>query len=218
MDAPTLPPPPATATLPPDIPPFDFHTHNADAPAGRAVVCLPAEVLLRPDAFRPRPGVLYAAGVHPWWCGQPNDEELWAGVEHLARSGRLAALGECGYDRLHGDAGRQDTLFRRHARLADELGLPLTVHCVRAFDRLLAARRELRPTARWTLHGFRGKPALARQLLAAGFDLSFGPRFNADSLRLCPPERLHIETDDTGLDIETVHRAIIGAASAGLPQ
>lgn len=204
--------------LPTDIPLFDFHTHNPDAPAGRAIICLPEETLLRPETFRPRRGVLYAAGVHPWWCGRSDDDQLWDGVERLARTGRLAALGECGYDRLRGDISRQEALFRRHARLADELGLPLTVHCVRALDLLLAARRELQPTARWTLHGFRGKPAQARQLLAEGFDLSFGPRFNADSLRLCPPERLHIETDDTGLDIETVHRAIIGAASAGLPQ
>lgn len=218
MNAPATPENTAATPLSPPIPLFDFHTHNADAPAGRAVVCLPAEVLLRPGAFCPRRGVLYAAGVHPWWCGRADDEQLWAGVERLARSGRLAALGECGYDRLRGDAGRQDELFRRHARLADELGLPLTVHCVRAFDRLLAARRELRPAARWTLHGFRGKPALARQLLAAGLDLSFGPRFNADSLRLCPTQRLHIETDDTGLDIETVHRAIMAAASPPLPQ
>ena len=52
---------------------FDFHTHRLDAPAGEAIICLPAEVLRRPDAFEPREGALYAAGVHPWATADEAD-------------------------------------------------------------------------------------------------------------------------------------------------
>ena len=214
-------PPRSRTAVPPDgdgLPLFDFHTHAPDAPAGQAFVCLPREALLDAAAFRPRPGVLYSAGVHPWWCGETDDERLWQGVARLAGAGCLAAIGECGFDRLRGNAARQAELFGRHAALADRLGLPLIIHCVRAADRLLAARKALRPTAGWTLHGFRGGPALARQLLDAGIDLSFGPRFNAGSVRLCPADRLHIETDGSGADLAAVRKAIIQARRAPLPQ
>ena len=63
-------------------------------------------------------------------------------------------------------------------------------------DRLLALRRRLRPQVRWTVHGFRGKPALALQLLQTGMDLSFGGRYCAESYALTPPDRRHRETDD----------------------
>ena len=41
-----------------------------------------------------------------------------------------------------------------------------------------------------------GGPALARQLLDAGIDLSFGRRYNPASLALTPPDRRHFETDE----------------------
>jgi hypothetical protein len=43
-------------------------------------------------------------------------------------------------------------------------------------------------------------------LLEAGFDLSFGLHFNADSLRLVPAERRHTETDDAPCTIAEVCR------------
>ena len=42
---------------------------------------------------------------------------------------------------------------------------------------------------------FAGGPALARQLLDAGFDLSFGLRYNKESFDITPTERRYRETD-----------------------
>ena len=180
------------------MPELDFHTHNLLAAPGTAIVNLPLEWTVRPEAFRPAPGGLYSAGIHPWWTA---DEGLaaaaWTGLERLLPHPQIVALGECGIDRLRGaEAGRQAEWLRRQIVLAERYGLPVTLHCVRAFDVLLALHKRWRPTTRWTVHGFRGKPALARQLLDAGFDLSFGTRFNAESLALTPPGRRHRETDD----------------------
>ena len=166
------------------MPELDFH-RRAEGIAGRG-------------QFRPAPGGLYSAGIHPWWTA---DEGLaaaaWTGLERLLPHPQIVALGECGIDRLRGaEAGQQAEWLRRQIVLAERYGLPVTLHCVRAFDVLLALHKRWRPTTRWTVHGFRGKPALARQLLDAGFDLSFGTRFNAESLALTPPGRRHRETDD----------------------
>lgn len=178
--------------------PFDFHTHRQDAPAGRAIINLPQEYLLCPEKFCPRPGALYSAGIHPWWTAHPEETELM--LKHLPallQQDSVIALGECGLDALQGASAEvQEQIFVRQITLAEKLHLPVTLHIVRCYDRLLRLHKQLRPTTRWTVHGFRGKPQLAQQLLTAGFDLSFGKRRNEAAYILTPPERRHDETDD----------------------
>lgn len=192
---------------------MDFHTHRLTTPPGTGIVCLSQEVLLSPaewlDADGHLPGAgegaLYAVGIHPWWTAQP-DFCLERHVEALRRLlplPEVVQLGECGIDRVQGDSAdrspapldAQLRIFEAQAKLSEDYGKPLTLHCVRAFDHLLRLKKELRPSQSWTIHGFRGRPALARQLLNAGFDLSFGPRRNEESYALTPPERRHDETD-----------------------
>lgn len=197
---------------------FDFHTHRFDTPPGAGIVCLPQEVVLAYGATgelhsaesAPLPyaeaGALYAAGIHPWWVAQEDFslEAHLAGLRRLLQQRKeVVEIGECGFDSvLTGRDGQkpaplelQEEAFVAQVELSETFGRPLTIHCVRCFDRLLRLRKQLRPTQRWTIHGFRGKPALARQLLAAGFDLSFGPLRNEESYALTPPERRHDETD-----------------------
>ena len=127
-------------------------------------------------------------GLHPWRA----DERFV--VPDL--SGKLA-IGECGLDGLRGPAmERQEEVFVRQIRLSEELGKPLIIHCVKALERLLALRKELKPKQSWMLHGFRGKPQHLRSRLDAGLFVSFGPQHNEESLRLCPADRLLLETDD----------------------
>ncbi len=67
---------------------------------------------------------------------------------------------------------------------------------------------------RWIVHGFRGKAELARQLLAAGMDISLGERFNSEAARVIPAERLHYETDCSSLPIEEIAARIMAAREA----
>lgn len=176
---------------------FDFHTHNLDAPAGEAIINLPPEWTADAALFRPRPGALYSAGIHPWWTADETQAaRMLAALPALLAHPQVVALGECGLDAQRGaPLEAQEELLRAQIRLAERAGLPVTLHVVRAFDRLLRLHKELRPTTQWTVHGFRGRPALARQLLSAGLDLSFGARHNAESFALTPPGRRHWETD-----------------------
>lgn len=176
---------------------MDFHTHNLHAPAHEAIINLPEDALLCPASFTFQAGRLYSAGIHPWWTARADVYALFEGLQQLLRHPAVVAVGECGIDRLRGaDEAVQEQWFVRQVQLAEAADLPVTVHCVKAFDVLLRLHKELRPTTRWTIHGFRGKPALAAQLLATGFDLSFGRHFNAESYEMTPPERRHRESDE----------------------
>ena len=54
----------------------------------------------------------------------------------------------------------------------------------------------------------RGNERVARPLIDTGFYLSFGPRFNPNTVLATPTDRLLIETDDSGQPIDTVATAI----------
>ena len=118
------------------------------------------------------------------------------GLPRLLAHPQVVMLGECGLDRLQGGAEElQIEIFEAQIALAEHFRLPVTLHVVRAWDALLRLHNSLRPSTQWTVHGFRGKPALARQLLDAGIDLSFGAQYNPESYSLTPPERRHRESD-----------------------
>lgn len=185
---------------------MDYHTHNPNIPPGTGIVNLPRAVIQAPDTFQPVPGSLYSAGIHPWWTADEHLELEQRGVARLARHPQVVVIGECGLDTLRGGPlERQLALLMWHIQLAEAVRKPLTLHCVRAFHHLLALRkrqmaqsastRQVTPVPRMVIHGFRGGPALARQLLAAGFELSFGLRYNPASFLQTPPHLRHQETD-----------------------
>ena len=150
---------------------IDFHTHRVST--ARDVVA----IVDGRDTW----------GVHPWRA----DEEFV--VPDL--SGKMA-IGECGLDGLRGPAMEvQEEVFIQQIRLSEEVGKPLIIHCVKALDRLLKLHKELKPKQVWMLHGFRGKPQQLRSLLDAGLFVSFGFQHNEESLRICPTDRLLLETD-----------------------
>ena len=59
------------------------------------------------------------------------------------------------------------------------------------------------------VHGFRKGPQLARQLLAAGFHLSLGEKFNPEVARIVPTSRLWFETDESQEDIGKIRKRIL---------
>lgn len=174
---------------------FDTHTHHLrhDAWVNRA----PGDIL--------EPGYTYSVGVHPW---DADSFDLRA-LEEAAAHEAVAAIGETGLDTLRGPSLEvQEHVFRAHVNISESLGKPLVIHCVKAFDRLMALKKELKPTQLWIIHGFRGKPQQAGQLLRAGFHLSFGPNFNPDTARVIPSDRLYIETDDSPVALQAVASAV----------
>lgn len=166
----------------------DFHTH--DTQAQNALICV------EPDKFAPMPGMTYAVGVHPWHTACCTHAMLSA-LEAAATHPQVAAIGETGLDSLQGaPIGTQIEIFRLHIELAERLGKPLIVHMVRTSQDVLKLWKESQRLIPWAIHGMRGNLNVAYKLMEAGFYFSFGARFNADTLKAMPHDRILAETDD----------------------
>ena len=147
-------------------------------------------------------------GLHPWHIDANFPDEMEK-VRKAATAKNVLLIGETGLDKLHGaDLKLQETIFIEHIRISESVGKPLIIHCVKAFDEIIALRKKMRPQQQWIIHGFRGKPQQAQQLLDNGFQLSFGEHFNADSLALAfHRHSLWLETDESSHSIEEIYEA-----------
>lgn len=137
-------------------------------------------------------------GLHPWHLTDHWEQEL------KAFEGHSILIGECGLDRLcETPYELQLEAFQAQIHLSERLELPLVLHCVRALEDVLRLKRGTRQP--WIFHGFRGKPQQLQQLLDHGFYISFGFRYNTESLRACPSDRLFLETDDSPEPIASLY-------------
>lgn len=154
------------------------------------------------------PSLAAAYGVHPWFLdGLP---ESW--FDDLAR--RLAAdpastVGEIGLDRAiePRDDELQERVFLAQLRLARDLGRPATLHCRRAWGRMMdLLRAEGRHPAGLVLHSYGGGEELMRPLAALNGFFSFSGsvthpanRRARAAARAAPSDRLLVETDSPDL-------------------
>lgn len=148
-----------------------------------------------------------SAGIHPWYIY--NVHAQIETLRSLLEENTLVAIGEAGLDKM-ADAplSLQQEVFLEQARMAEEYRKPLIIHCVKAWQELIAVKKLIRPGMPWIIHGFRGNGELAAQLIAQGFYLSFGAAFNPAALKAAWPHHLLAETDDRKIDIRTVYSLI----------
>ena len=183
---------------------FDVHTHSIGLFPAREIVSLNV------DSGFIVPEITYAsAGIHPWFLSEVEMDLQWGILQELVKDKRVIALGEVGLDKLKGPSLEfQTSIFRKEIKLSEKVGLPVVVHCVRAFNELLQLHKELKPEQPWVIHGFRGKKEVAEMLLKAGFYLSFGDSFQDTALCTVPLNRLFIETDESDKNIERLYQRI----------
>lgn len=157
---------------------------------------------------------LRTAGIHPW----DADREDVASIVPLLD--RIQAVGEIGLDFLRGPApAAQYAAFRAQLRMAHERGLPVVLHCVKAFEAVMRCLAECPPRAA-IFHGFIGSPEQARQALGKGYCLSFGERtFRSPktlaALRETPLSRLFLETDESETPIDIIYGRTAEALGIG---
>jgi len=179
---------------------FDIHTHNADA--------VDAVISVGPG-FRFESGKIYSVGVHPWDTSASDLDEKLALLKTDARRPEVAAVGETGIDKLKGaPVYVQTEVLRKHVFISEELEKPLILHVVKAFPEIIKLKDRLKPAQSWIVHGFRGKPELARELVRHGFYISLGVQFNPESADCIPRDRLLVETDESACKIESIAERI----------
>lgn len=177
---------------------IDIHTHD-HCPDHRAIINLD------PYDDIPDSSGEYSVGVHPWDTSRADLSELMKRVEEKARDHRIVMIGETGLDRLRGASAEiQMEYTRLHAMLAENTGKPLLLHVVHGFNEIIQLHKSMRPSVPWIIHGFRGKPELARQLLREGFHISLGEKFNTATAAIIPADHLYVESDTSTLPFSAI--------------
>jgi len=149
-----------------------------------------------------REGIFPAFGLHPM-LATLYGEELMTDLARYAKKG--VAIGEIGLDYLLPEVPRdlQLAAFRGQLQLAVDMGLPLLIHCRRAFQDLLRIMREKHAEkVGGIMHAFSGSLETARECIGLGFAISVaGPVTYRNAVRplelvrSIPLEHLVLETD-----------------------
>ena len=193
----------------------DIHTHSHrstdDSLVLRNMTFGEAEAFFKSDKQ-----AFCSVGIHPWHA-DTFSEELLSKLEIWAYDNRFTAVGECGLDK-NSNAGFEEQLsiFEKQITISEKSSKPLIIHCVGYFNELFALKKKWNPTQLWIIHGFRGKPELAAQVLKTGCALSYGEHFNAASVQITPPEKLFVETDESELNISEIYQHIANAKACNM--
>jgi TatD DNase family protein len=155
------------------------------------------------ELARQFPQVLPSFGYHPWYVKERTPR--WQAELARFLDALPAVVGEIGLDRWikDYDLPEQEEVFVWQLRLAAERGLPVSIHCLKAWGPLLEIlQREPRPACGFLLHSYGGAPELIPGLVKLGAYFSLPGYFaqehkfrQRETFRRVPLERLLIETD-----------------------
>ena len=149
------------------------------------------------------PLVLPSFGYHPWYIATRTKHWLKNLTRFLDES--PSAVGEIGLDRWKPELAYegQEEVFIAQLRLAAERNLPVSIHCLQAWGRMLdLLKSEPRPARGFLLHSYGGPQEMVKPFADLGAYFSL-PGFYAherkerqrETFRHVPAERLLIETD-----------------------
>lgn len=143
-----------------------------------------------------------AFGLHPWKIKNRSPE--WLEKLQFYLQDPRTSIGECGLDLWvkEVDLADQVSVLKAHMKLSRATGKPLTIHCLKAWQELVALLDESAPLPDFLLHSFGGPPHLIKALCRKGAHFSFSGYFlhprkhkSLQHFRLIPADRLLLETD-----------------------
>lgn len=143
----------------------------------------------------------YSIGIHPWYINENRLETDLETIKQKLQLDECLALGECGLDkRIEIPLDLQISVFKQHLELVKETQKPIVLHCVAAFDEVIAIKKEMKIENPMIIHGFSKNEKVAQSLLKNGFYLSFGKYLlrNPDLEKVftfAPENQILLETD-----------------------
>ena len=146
-------------------------------------------------------GFFAAIGLHPTDADEPFDVQQY---RELAKSKKVIAVGEIGLDffRKPFDPVKQKQVFIQQLDLAQELDLPVILHCRMAHDEVIQIISNFKfqnSNLRGVVHCFTGTWEQAQKYMDMGFYLGINGiifKFNIDEvIKNAPLEKLLLETD-----------------------
>ena len=143
----------------------------------------------------------YSIGIHPWYIDEErlnNDLKI---IEQKLQLKECFALGECGLDkRIEIPLDIQISVFKKQLEIVKQTNKPIVLHCVAAYDEVVAVKKEMKIDNPMIIHGFSKNEQVAQSLLKNGFYLSFGKYLlrNPDLEKVftfAPENQILLETD-----------------------
>ena len=150
------------------------------------------------------PDACLAFGLHPWFIG--GRSEQWSQrLEGLLTTYPQASVGEVGIDHAieNRNADDQERIFFKQLEIAHKYDRPVTIHCRRAWGRLIELLDQFGELpCGMLIHCFGGSPEIAIELVKRGAYISFSgsitrpnSRKAGPAIRAVPDDRILIETD-----------------------
>ena len=153
----------------------------------------------------------YSIGIHPWFIVEERIEADLTIIESKIQEKNCLAVGECGLDkRIETPMELQQMVFEKQLLLAQKHQKAVVIHCVAAFQELIAIKKKLNISVPMLIHGFSKNAQLAKQLVDNGFYISFGKYLLLNKeleavFKSVPNYRFFLETDTVDEGIEAVY-------------
>jgi TatD DNase family protein len=191
---------------------IDIHTHQSEFSANikKHFNFILREELLGTNSMS-FPSGYGSLGIHPWYIPEADLDLYYETLYRLGTLKEVRLIGEAGLDKVKGpDFKLQEEVFLKQIRIAEDLKKPVLIHCVKAYNELIAIKKIVRPKVPMIIHGFNRNLVLANELLKKGFYLSFGEALlKSDAIQLFFKEldinQLFFETDDSLSEITAIY-------------
>lgn len=158
----------------------------------------------------------YSIGIHPWYIDENRLESDLEIIKQKLQLKECLALGECGLDkRIEIPLELQIFVFKKQLEIVNQTNKPIVLHCVAAYDEVIAIKKEMKIENPMIIHGFSKNEQVAKSLLNNVFYLSFGKYLlrNPDLEKVftfAPENQILLETDTIE---ETIYEVYEKAAS-----
>lgn len=159
----------------------------------------------------------YSIGLHPWYINTKNRNADIDSLKDWCIHPQVLAIGECGLDKICStDFSLQQAVFIEQLGIANEIGKPLVLHCVKAYEDLLHLLHSYPVNVPVVFHGFSKQSLpLAQKIISKGYYLSFGKALQSAKMRnllqALPREQIFLETDDAHLSIAAIYDLAAGS-------
>jgi len=184
---------------------FNFHTHRYTSQA--TILELVNQYPQEFDGSFP----FYSIGIHPWYISESRLAEDLKIIEEKLQTSNCLAIGECGLDKkIEVSLELQRSVFEKQLALAEKYKKPVVIHCVAAFQEVIAIKKKMQISVPMIIHGFSKNSQIAEQLIKEGFYISFGKYLLKNPglktvFQNIPNDRFFLETDTIEENIEQVY-------------
>jgi TatD DNase family protein len=196
---------------------IDIHTHNLLPSKNTSSIfnCYPSSIL-QID--------LFSIGIHPWFLNNDTVETELDIIEKKILEKNCLAIGECGLDKLIDvDFDLQIKVFKNQIALSEKYQKPLIIHCVKAYQEIIALKKELKPKQIWILHGFHKNEQIAKQLMQNEIKISIGAALlKSKKLQSLVSKIdlafLFLETDNAAISIQEIYEKVATLKSVSIQE